>query len=838
MNLRVEFSSGKISSNEWAGVYGFDPLQDDSVESAMDLQMFAVIGLKTEASDMNLERIGKMLLENIQEHFFNSISSEKNLIEKLEDSLWKIKAKIEVLLSKESELFSKGLDIEMSLIIVGVDILYAAVVGESKIFLMRGDKFVDISKALVDKSMAGFAKTGSLKLEGKDRVCLATSKISGDAENIRSLLNSLDVNLITRFSHNSGEAVMMIASGAAEWKEIPEESNVVVESEQFQNEPVIEETLPKLDIPSFEEQDSLEYQVEEEPNNFLSENLEVQTDLLPVSEKRYKRIGRSLSKVFSKGANKVLGLGTNLKNKMLSRKNNLLEVNDESRLVKILHEDHSESSPENFVEYAGVKTNFLQKILSILKSLFEFIVGKVRSLIKFIKNNDKNYAKYIRDFFSFLANSAKKILEFFKREFFGTADRRDMYLRGDLIKRNRKFLLAFLLVLGVILFFGIKDADFKRREGERVAGIRTSVSLIQSDAQKVFSKAKASLEADEATKSQIITELDSIVKKAETQKKDSLFIDDLNRIIAEGQSSKDLLLGVVEINDTNVKVVVDIGKQIPETKLEDMAYSSNYLFVSDSAQNAVYRIAPVVNSKIEPILDFIKPSLLAVDSSSNIVVYDDNISSSLSRIIPSELSFSRLSGPNLTDLGEVKETTIYTGNDALYELRPSPNNYIYKREPQDGGFLAGGTNYTTNSPPAWRIDGEYSSAIDIASPYEIYVLIKGQGIKRYLSGGDNTITRETYKGLFETDFQSLSNASSFDVSGLLLAVGDPSNQRILLFRIEENEQKSLVYLKQYIYRGNSNVFRDINEISIVESSAGSTPGIYVLDGSRIIGLQI
>ncbi|MCA9381328.1 hypothetical protein KC678_03620, partial [Candidatus Dojkabacteria bacterium] len=119
------------------------------------------------------------------------------------------------------------------------------------------------------------------------------------------------------------------------------------------------------------------------------------------------------------------------------------------------------------------------------------------------------------------------------------------------------------------------------------------------------------------------------------------------------------------------------------------------------------------------------------------------------------------------------------------------------------------------------------------APYEIYVLAQDLGVRRYLSGGPNTLERQTYINLLDSDFTAMQKATALDVTTNYMAVGDSINKRVLLFQVQDNEQKNLLFTKQYIYEGSdSEIFTDIKEIKIVDGYG------YVLDGNRIIRLAI
>src|SRR5690554_2310280 len=126
MNIKAEYLVGQQKENEWAGVYGYRPEDDINRKSTINAEMFAVIRIETEAESKNLERISKMLLDELQEVYIEDNTSKDGIL-RIENAFNKMKAKLEVILSREEEILEKGIDIEIGAAFLQEETLYLGV---------------------------------------------------------------------------------------------------------------------------------------------------------------------------------------------------------------------------------------------------------------------------------------------------------------------------------------------------------------------------------------------------------------------------------------------------------------------------------------------------------------------------------------------------------------------------------------------------------------------------------------------------------------------------------------------------------------------------------------
>lgn len=814
MKTRVEYNLGQLTSKEWSGVYGYKPDNSD------DIEFLGVMRISCDVESMSLEMIGKLLFEEMQIAFFDESNPERDLVLRLESSAWKMKSKMDLLLSREDEIAKKGLDIEVAVAVVFQNYLYLGVIGESRVYIKRGDDLMDISKALVDGDMNGFLKSGSLEIEEEDRFLLTTSKVR--ESQIFNSLNQLDITELE--TQESGNASILFADESLNWT-----SGVDIERE------IEVEKVDKSDeAESFEEAKGrvLESEIDEEISEVkLEENELTQEEYDELEEVEERTLRERASLILLPIKTKSVQVLSKLKN--IRRKEDLEELQVQSQTERVSNEIREEFSEEDEEYYEDDSTTTKQNLFDKARD-FRNRAGSrwTTAIAPMIKNNQKTYMKFLKSLASKLGLLFGRLTSKFKTEFIGSGDRREMYKKADSLKKKRRLALLVLLVLGVVLFFGLRGAEEARLEQERIAQSQKTLSDLNSRYENLSSQVVQAISGNDEKKNLILSEFNNLVNDIETQKRNDLIKSDLEDLLQKISGSQDTLLSIEAVIEP--KILVDVGRSFPDANLTDIVYSNGALFISDSARNVIYR-SPTNTLDNRPetyITGLVQPYILVRDTSGDIVFYDNDTSSSLGRFGINDPALTRFGQLSPSNIGKPAESVIFEGNGALYELK-SNNRQIFKRDRSGDTFVGGGAIPSTDSNTNWRTDSDFTNGIDIAAPYEIYVLISGQGVKRYFSRNDNTITFETYKNFMRSDFEAMSKATSFDVTARYMAVADPQNKRVMIFQIEDNETKDIVYMKQFVYRGGDNLFSDIKEVSINEEERA----VYVLDSSRVIKLD-
>lgn len=331
----------------------------------------------------------------------------------------------------------------------------------------------------------------------------------------------------------------------------------------------------------------------------------------------------------------------------------------------------------------------------------------------------------------------------------------------------------------------------------------------------------------------MLDQLSELESKLTTQRNKGLFVEQIDSQLATITRTEDKITGSVGF--TQPQVIADLGKIYSEANLSDLVYTQGNLYASDKQRNTIYQIGTNLNSEATQFVsDLNSPYTMTVNVDGDIIFYDNDSSGSLGKVSVSDGQLTRYPSLSPAVIGSIAKAAIFSGNDALYELHQN-HQQIFKREREGDTYSSGGAVYNTQNPPNWKTDPELGSAIDIDVPYEIYVLVRGKGLRRYLAGENNTITKETFINTTDNDYNALSAATAIDTDGKLLAVADPTNRRVMLFSIQDNDAKNLVYEKSFVYRGDdSSVFKNIKEVVVNEASNN----IFVLDGTSIVRIDL
>ncbi len=827
MNLRTEFTFGKLLGYDWAGIYGYIPKELEIHERLGDI--FAVTRLKTTAKDVNVEPVAKIMVDELQNAYYDS-SEESEILARLENAVWSMKSKMDFVLSREEDILKEGLDLEMAVCVIVGNIMYALVIGESKIYVKRGEKTIEISKVLIDAAQSGFMKSGSLELESTDLVALATSKVAQDGSSlVEKVMNDKNLISLDEIKAKIGWAFLMIGDEEQSWEMPFVQELEDVRSDDIEHDDDLEKNIANsFDHSSVEidKNDAEQLDVIED-----EEALEVDEDAQDISLKsKWTSKLRTLKATVKIKSSNLIDKAKSFRNREEEDDDEFEYDDDLPRMSKKedLYENDEALLEDNVYgrESTGKIEIFSKKAASGVSGVWN---GKVKA---HFKNNKKTYAHIINIISAKISLVANKIYSFFKTQIVGTGDRRDIYLRGSKLKRNRRLLIIVTVILVIVLFFGIRKAQSDRAEKRRVNEAENAVSNLELQLQSLSQQVDTAKNEGEQRKNLVLASLNNLASSAETQKKEDLFTDRLDTIIGRVGTEKDELLLVDGI--TEPQIIVDVGKVFPNASLSDLEYSNGNLFISDKTRNVVYKTGVNLGSTAqEHITGLSQPMFLVREPSNDILVFDNDQTASVGRFKEGQSnSLTRINGTAQAIIGKVVEASVFEGNQAIYEIHQN-HQQIFKRDRNGNEFVGGGVLYVATNPPNWKTDPELANAIDIATPYEIYVLISGKGIRRYLGGGDNTITQDTFSGLVSSDYTAMNSATSFDVSENFMVVADGKNKRVLLFEIQDNEQKSMKFVKQFVYKGSENMFSSLEEVVINEASRK----IYVLDGTKVIRLD-
>jgi Tfp pilus assembly protein PilE len=825
MALKTEYIVGNQTETEWAGIYGYTPDEEKDLNTYG--QMFAVIRVSTGSEDFATEKFGKFIVNELQQSYFWGTKESDSILMRLENACWEMKSKMNMILSREADIADMGIDMEMAIVVLRENYLYAVTIGESKIYIEREGELVDISEGLVDLNNSNFIKSGSLAIESTDKFCIATSKsLEFGEDSIDESLSELDINKLMDLAETSGASLMLIADDSLEWAELVEKKianlqRSAVGSEQLReviDQEEEDKNKDELNQDEIEDQGDIDddriLEMEDElSEDEITDEEEMEMEKISLKDRLSEKAKMVKTKTLPMLKNAKIIVGnktTNLKNK-LSRKKDL-ELDEQTEIEDI----KDDNEIENYEEIPKRRKSDENE---------EIIDRKNKTTIIYLFNRAK----------IFLQNLIEKLKIFFRKEILGKTDNRRVVDKKR-IKRNRWIMVIIVIVFSFVIYNSFQNARENSRQKEILAANTTKVEDFEEQLSRLTAQvttASASSANEKQTVLNQIKQLETTINSTTNiAQESSSLVPRIDTLKTNILAQKDKLLLIEEVKQP--AVLVDVAAQLGDVNLTDIEYSEGFIFVSDSTRNVIYRIANQLNSLLEThISNVVEPQILAKNAAGEIIVYDNDTQNVLSKFNPIDKdSLTRFAGTTPQTIGKATDATVYDVNDSAYEIRQN-HKQIFRRDKAGSDYGGGGAIYEASNPPNWKTDQEIAQAIDVEVQYQVYVLVQGLGLRRYLSGGANNLTFENFNQLLKEDFDAINSATAFDVTLKYIAIADSVNSRIMLFEVEGEDGLKIKLLKQFVYRGTEGYFKNIKELQINESEKQ----VYILDGARVIKLD-
>lgn len=846
-HLYTTFRLSKPNKRNWSSVFGYKPIND---RAAMELGgMYAILSLASEI-DFSLDHIGGMVFDELQQAYFGEEDGSASM-QRFEQTLHAVKRKIEQILDQEEKLAESGVDLQMSVVVFRDNVLYAAVVGEAHIFVQRESQLNEISGVLADPDMDGFMRSGSLRLNKGDRVLLATDNI--DSDNSFSLIQE-DVDKVQLESLNVSRGAILLIGYHAE----PEAQPAVVTEAEVNIDAVssatpIDEELNLANV----------------DNDILAaetETLDVEQELPEVSQHRASRI-KLPNFGFGRGTTAPVA-GEIAAGNIANTAAGAVASRQPSRAPQMEHrvdadtgmvytpmregmsvddviapaEDDVETLPQeqDFMqaseEYNDDYSNYdlptpTNKVGAVLNTIKEKVTALIKTVVAFIASVDwKGLAMTV-------FNLVRTIIARLRGQntVYATGARGVGLQRMPNYRRNRmaydprrkRLAWAAAIVIGVVIILGIRQTSLDNERRSQITALEQQVNRLGVDIEQLKLDAETAANSSQAeVKQQVVTSASSIIAELKQLAGNELATAEIksksNQLQINAQTAADRALKVKAI--AQAQIVNNLAANFPGADPADLEIVADNLYVADKARNVVYRMQTQLGSQASAVLaDLTQPYLLTKDTQNNLVVIDKNAQSTVGVMTVSNNNFRRVAGLGLSVQGELSGANIWT-NRALYTLNPSEQAIV--RQVQVG------QNYETpkyNTP--WRRDPEFAQAIDMEVDYEIYVLIKGVGLKRYFNGQPNEMV---FRGLLPSDETAMRDATAFKVTPTTLYIADSVNQRILVFSADPNDAKSFDYVSTYVYRGDNGAFKNIKEIVVKDDNSQ----LFLLAGTSVIRIDL
>lgn len=406
-------------------------------------------------------------------------------------------------------------------------------------------------------------------------------------------------------------------------------------------------------------------------------------------------------------------------------------------------------------------------------------------------------------------------------------------------RKKRIGLIIIILLVGIILFFGIRFIIISKNESEIHKQVTSyyqeSVTLVD-EAERVVRENPTLAQTNIINANSKITSANEIV----LWDKDITLLEELK---VRATKVEDIIYRRVGISDeaANFELFIDakmtFGDNANPTDMIAYQNTSNnqFIFVTDRGTKAVYRLS-LYDKKLLKIGDenlvASSPENIDIGINGDVFVYDKSAGMLKSTLgedgnYSNLTSLSPLTGSSLAEKG-VTDLAIFGGEDSIFYTSRTDKS-IYKA-PNVGNAYG--------FPQLFVSDSSFGQINDLFGDNFIYAFSGGsEPVSRfYFSGGDDLGINIT--GV-NPPIQDITCAFSFWTVNHKMYLWDEPNKRIIVLEKPNDETDlhtdSLVFLKQYVYRGTrDDVFNDVKEIV----TDWDENYMYVLDGLRIWKIKL
>jgi len=851
MKLRSEFIAGNKKKNVWSGVYGYKPESSEESESLGEI--YAAIKITTPVEDFELDNFVKIIMNHFQESYFNNEELFRGTLDRIESSLWKMKSRMDMLLSKEDKIAEQGIDFEMSIVLAKDKYLYIIIIGESKVYISRNDEFTDVSKE-IESVTSNFFRSASLEIEEDDHILIATSDVESTKIDLKEMLKSLDVVRLKNLNDGKVSA-MMIASSNEDWSEEPnaDSPKPIAESKKptaENQQPTADNMDPEVGTKEMSEEEFYDLVsptgASSRPNQSNLESIDEGKFNLSEDKEEADSVSDDTQQPTAESKREDAGDDQLFKDKIQERLSNVGSSIGQF-MDRFKKSEKIEKNPaikeDIYDDFEDEPTESYTKRKESLGKLANFFIGIRQKIQDHFKDNQTTYVHILRTIKNRIIAVFKSIYDIFKSQVIGgQTDRRFLTENKRRVQRNRIIFVIAVVVLSVFLFTTVSNALGNSRVNSALDDYEAEISSIETDLEELQQSIQVGGGANDVSAKQnykveidrLYSEASALVAPPEVDSDNERLVALRSRIdvIEESLDSQYNALFSIELFD-ELPVIVDLSNEFQDAIATDLEYDEGSLFISDGGRNVIYKTGTQLDSALEVhITGLTNPQVMAKNYANEIVVMDQNQDSMIGvfNVFDND-SFQRYPGLPPSEVGVVKDFAIYEINQAMYELH-TDFKLVYKRDEIGNEYLGGGAEFVEGDFANWRIDDAFSNALDVEVTGEIFVLSSTAGLTRHLSGGENTLAFENFSNFLREDYESLKLATAMDVTTRYIAIGDSVNNRIMIFQTDGNFGGSVSYLKQYQHSGDS--LSDIKEIQINEADGQ----IYVLDGNRVLRFSL
>lgn len=681
---------GDALPNKWASVYNYKPQTPEIVESKGEI--FAVINLVSEVKEFSAGTAGNLLVDCLHENYFES--KKQDVTGALSAAFTAVQDRLAQLLAYEEKVAEKGVDFNLAALVIRDNEVYFASLGSHKIFLLpfaEAEEVIDITKALRDPFGKGIVKIGSSFSQVDQRFLLTTSALAAelDKEEIRSTLyNFSDAEIKEREYKDPEEIAAFMIGLDLMQSDIQPVASI---ENQFDTEPLIAEN--RNDLPAYvpeglpqgafatETYDAASDELSEYSESYPSEFVEETVSAEDGNEQMLENASslQDFDNVYPEemSAKEQLGL---LKSKLQTA---VKALPQKIRAYKGQYEDRK-------------KVRDLQRQRELASTGAENplnIGGPAR-----ISPRSSEAAGSQSTFQVVLARIKERLLYY-----------KDIFLydilqvnQGPLLSRGSR-VFPVIVVVGIliaifIVYSIISNVGAARERDNQIAQATDSLSFIRREIDRLSTSPvlNSNSFADTVQREQLLREVNTVEQRF-TSQFDLLPADSVD---TERNRLTNLKQVIQKIKKPSLSLLFDAAN-IFEGSISDMVQVGDNLYLLDSQNGKIYR-QPITGGSAEVVVEGLEsPTSIAADSNGEIIVYDNNPSSTISLVNPATKTISRVAGVSKSQLPDVDELAVYATNNSIYTvseagtavniLRRSGRNYSLPSVRYNASALSGAT---------------------------------------------------------------------------------------------------------------------------------------------------
>ena len=384
---------------------------------------------------------------------------------------------------------------------------------------------------------------------------------------------------------------------------------------------------------------------------------------------------------------------------------------------------------------------------------------------------------------------------------------------------STKFIIfgVIIVLCAGALYIGVRQAIKNNEEKVRTEEVSVSLDILKEKVEAIEEIVDDLKLADSTEKRQ--QGLDEVKIAYEEIDK----VKDVESVKSEVEDYKTRVMAAEDYFNRTIAVIsddklVDVGSYFPDAKVSDIAFSADYLYVSDAGLGKIYSVS-YDGKEIEEIVSGLKnPTSITYDPKGFVIYVDESEDNRIGVYDVATKSTRRLTGTSSSRVGEIGDIEYAEISGGRIYLIDKTNKRMMYMEKSGDNYGLPASRFTLE---------ELSTGRDLyIIDNKIYALADfKQGLYRFFNGQDDT--PELIGMTVDMDMKS---ATGLFVDGTNIYFSNPLTNSIAIF----DKGIQTAKFKGQFKSKDTNIFSGIKDLVVV-SSKGK---IYTVDQSVIYELDL